>query len=92
MIIMNKIKKPTYTVWEITSLQQGINRAVSAIDTRKLCTYELNQELEKYSKTKTHLDDKMWVSIINQLLFDECSIELWKKLAHIVDTYKLTYI
>lgn len=88
----NKVKKPTYNVWEITSLQAGINRQVSAIDTRKLCTYELNRELDRYSQSKTHLDDKMWVSIINQLLFDECSIDLWKKLAYIVDNYRLTYI
>lgn len=87
-----KNKKPTYNVWEITSLQAGIIRQMSAIDTRKLCTDELNRELDRYSQSKTHLDDKMWVSIINQLLFDECSTELWKKLAHIVDTYRLTYI
>lgn len=88
----NKVKKPTYTVWEITSLQQGINRSVSSIDTRKLCTDELNKELDRYSQSKMHLDDKMWVSIINQLMFDECSEELWKKLGQIVDTYHLTYI
>lgn len=88
----NKVKKPTYTVWEITSLQQGINRSVSSIDTRKLCTYELNAELDRYSKSKTHLDDKMWVSIINQLLFDDCSKDVWEKLAYIVDNYRLEYI
>ena len=88
----NKIKKPTYTVWEITSLQAGINRSVSSIDTRKLCTYELNKELERYSNSKIHLDDKMWVSIINQLLFDNCSKALWDKLAYIVDNYNLEYI
>lgn len=87
-----KINKPTYTVWEITSLQQGINRAVSSIDTRKLCTYELNRELDRYTKSKNHMDAKMWVSIINQLLFDECSKDLWEKLANIVDNYKLEYV
>lgn len=87
-----KNKKPTYTVWEITSLQQGINRSVSSIDTRKLCIDELNNELDRYSQSKTHLDAKMWVSIINQMMFDDCSNDLWLKLAYIVDTYQLTYI
>ena len=89
---MKKIKKPTYNVWEVTSLQRGINRSLSSIDTRKMCVEELNKELDRYSKSKTHLDDKMWVSIINQLLFDECSKDVWRKLAYIVDTYCLTYI
>ena len=88
----NKVKKPTYNVWEVTSLQTGINRSVSSIDTRKLCVEELNNELSRYCQSKTHLDTKMWVSIINQLLFDDCSEELWKKLGYIVDTYQLTYI
>lgn len=87
-----KNKKPTYTVWEITSLQKGINRSVSSIDTRKLCTYELNKELDRYTKNKKHMDNKMWVSIINQLLFDDCSKDLWDKLAYIVDNYNLEYI
>ena len=87
-----KIKKPTYNVWEVTSLQSAINRSVSSIDTRKLCVDELNNELDRYTVSKTHLDDKMWVSIINQLLFDDCSQDVWKKLAYIVDTYRLTYV
>lgn len=81
--IKKKIKKPTYIVWEV-------NKA--SVDIRKLCVAELNNELDRYTQSKTHLNEKMWVSIINQLLFDECSEELWKKLGHIVDTYHLKYI
>ena len=84
--------KPTYNVWEITSLQAGIKRYETYIDTRKLCVEELNNELERYSQSKEHLDLKMWVSIINQLLFDDCSKDLWEKLAYIVDNYNLEYI